>query len=118
MTYLSYRAEITSRFRDLLEKHSLYHEGLGLYAIRDLETLDEKSPMAALPTFRARETQAPLKSLGKLIKKKMAAFAPETKTYHITPVGMDYLRKLQAEGLLKRVAAAIRSIERFKEDDA
>lgn len=115
MTHLSYRAEITSRFRDLLVRHGLYRSGMGLYVIRDLQTLAATGPMAAIPTARARETKAPLDGMGRLIKEKLAIFDPHTKSYDATPAGRDWLAQMQAKGLLMRVADAIRSIEAFKE---
>lgn len=111
MTHLSYRAEITSRFRDLLVSHDLHIEKLGLYAIRDLERLHKEGPMAAAMAMRMSAGGA----LGKLILRKLAVYDPATKSYSATAKGAAWLAALESKDLLLRVSDAIQSIERFKE---
>lgn len=111
MTYLSYKSEMTSRYRDLLVRHGLHIEKLGLYAVRDLQRLREGEPMASKAAMRLSAGGA----LGKLILRGLAVYEPETKTYTTTSQGKDWLVALQMKGLLEVADSLIKNIEAFRE---
>ena len=114
MTHLSYRADMTARFRDVLVRHELHIEKLGLYAIRDLSRLQKESPMPATVAMRMSAGGA----MGKLILRKLAAYDPMTKTYSATDQGKAWLDALKAKGLLEVAEKTIQDIEAFGEANA
>lgn len=115
MTFESYKAELTSRFSDRLKGHQVWFQNVGMYAVLFAETmLAAPAAMVRCENSHRSHWKAPNGCMGQLIKNKLAVFVPEERHYVLTELGLAWLAKLKARGLLKTARQFADAVEDFK----
>jgi hypothetical protein len=117
MTYKSYKAELGSRLRDVMEEAGLHIRNMGLAGVLGLEVLSN-GPLAAVQSGAKRQaaSKAPLEIMGQLIVNKFAEFVPAQKHYVITEAGCKWLAAVKQHGFLELAHQYRMELENFKRE--
>lgn len=112
----SFQAVQANLFRAELEAANLKRDKVCVSAVEGLVMLS-RGPVQAVKNSQ-RGISSPVHAMGTIIKMGMARFDVATKSYSLTPAGVEYYHQLESKGL---TAAALRyreKITRFAQEVA